>query len=86
MLEAIVVFIFGISFGSFLNVCIHRLPQEKSIIKPASFCPKCKTPIKWHDNVPILSYFILKKDGVILCYFKLSFSYVTFTENAYKRI
>lgn len=74
MLEAIVVFIFGISFGSFLNVCIHRLPQEKSIIKPASFCPKCKTPIKWYDNIPILSYLFLK-GKCRACSAKISFRY-----------
>jgi leader peptidase (prepilin peptidase)/N-methyltransferase len=54
-----IVFIFGACFGSFANVCIYRLPRGKSIVYPPSFCPKCKTPIKWYDNIPILSFFIL---------------------------
>ncbi len=52
-------FLFGSCIGSFLNVCIHRLPQEKSIIKPRSHCPKCNTTIKWYDNIPLLSYLLL---------------------------
>ena len=60
MIERIFIFVLGSCLGSFLNVCIHRLPKEKSIIFPGSFCPKCKTPIKWYDNVPILSFFILR--------------------------
>jgi leader peptidase (prepilin peptidase) / N-methyltransferase len=54
-----VAFIFGICFGSFLNVLIYRLPLEKSLIKPGSHCPKCNTPIKFYDNIPVLSYLIL---------------------------
>jgi leader peptidase (prepilin peptidase)/N-methyltransferase len=42
--------------GSFLNVCIYRLPRRKSIIWPGSHCPSCGAPIAWYDNVPILSY------------------------------
>jgi len=52
-------FIFGAVVGSFLNVLIYRLPREESIIYPPSHCPNCKQHIKWHDNIPILSYFIL---------------------------
>ena len=52
-------FILGASFGSFLNVVIHRVPEKMSLIKPASHCESCKTPIKPYDNIPILSYFIL---------------------------
>jgi len=74
MLERIFIFIFGSCVGSFLNVCIHRMPKEKSIIKPASFCPKCKTPIKWYDNIPILSYFILR-GRCRQCNEKISFRY-----------
>ncbi len=51
--------ILGASFGSFLNVVIHRVPGKMSLIKPASHCDSCKTPIKPFDNIPILSYFIL---------------------------
>ena len=60
MIERIFIFVLGSCVGSFLNVCIHRLPKEKSILFPGSFCPKCKTPIKWYDNVPILSFFFLR--------------------------
>ncbi len=53
-------FIIGMCVGSFLNVCIYRLPREISIIKPFSFCPECKISLKWYDNIPILSYFLLR--------------------------
>ena len=55
----LIVFIFGAAVGSFLNVCIYRMPQELSIIKPRSFCPNCKKTIPWYDNIPLLSYIIL---------------------------
>ena len=51
--------ILGASFGSFLNVVIYRVPAKMSLVKPASHCDSCKTPIKPFDNIPILSYFIL---------------------------
>lgn len=60
MIEKAFIFLLGSCVGSFLNVCIHRLPKDLSIIKPSSFCPKCNVPIKWFDNIPIVSYFILK--------------------------
>jgi len=53
------IFIFGLVFGSFLNVCIHRMPREESIVKPGSHCPECKSPVRWFDNVPLVSYFAL---------------------------
>ncbi|MCI0454645.1 MAG: prepilin peptidase [Candidatus Dadabacteria bacterium] len=52
-------FIFGSIIGSFLNVCIYRLPRRGSIIYPSSHCPSCRTPIKPYDNIPIISYLIL---------------------------
>lgn len=52
-------FILGAIVGSFLNVCIYRIPAKKSIVSPGSTCA-CGTPIKWHDNIPILSWFILR--------------------------
>lgn len=58
-LIAIFAFIFGLVIGSFLNVCISRLPQGKSVVKPASRCPKCGAAIKPYDNIPVLSYLIL---------------------------
>ena len=54
-----VVFVFGLLIGSFLNVCIYRFPKNESIVLPASHCPECKKPIKWYDNIPVLSYLIL---------------------------
>jgi leader peptidase (prepilin peptidase)/N-methyltransferase len=60
MIEKIIVFIFGSIVGSFLNVCIHRMPLEQSIVRPRSFCPHCKKTIPWHDNIPLLSYIVLR--------------------------
>jgi leader peptidase (prepilin peptidase)/N-methyltransferase len=51
--------VYGLCVGSFLNVCIYRLPQSLSLIRPASSCPKCNTPIKFYDNIPVLSYILL---------------------------
>ena len=51
--------LFGLIIGSFLNVCIYRIPQNKSIVWPPSFCPKCGKPIKFYDNVPLISYILL---------------------------
>jgi leader peptidase (prepilin peptidase)/N-methyltransferase len=53
-------FVFGTIVGSFLNVCIHRIPHGKSIIAPSSHCPRCKTPIRFYDNIPLVSFIILK--------------------------
>ena len=60
MIEKIMVFIFGAIVGSFLNVCIYRLPKGQSIVTPGSHCPKCNKPISWYDNIPVLSYLVLK--------------------------
>ena len=56
---AAVVFAFGLIIGSFLNVVIYRLPAELSIVKPASRCPHCETPIAARDNVPVLGWLLL---------------------------
>ena len=53
------IFIFGAAVGSFLNVVIHRVPNEESIVFPNSACPNCKNPIKPYDNIPILSWLFL---------------------------
>ncbi len=52
--------ILGAIVGSFLNVCIYRIPSEKSIVFPASHCPACEHPIKIYDNIPIISYILLR--------------------------
>ncbi len=56
----IVFFIVGLMFGSFFNVCILRIPAKESIVKPASHCTACGYELKWYDNIPILSYLILR--------------------------
>lgn len=55
----IFVFLFGLVIGSFLNVCIIRIPARKSIVMPASACPKCGAPIRPYDNIPVLSWLLL---------------------------
>ncbi|MDX8377422.1 MAG: prepilin peptidase [Mariprofundales bacterium] len=52
--------IFGLIFGSFANVCIHRLPIAESVVSPRSRCPQCRNLIAWYDNIPILSWLWLK--------------------------
>jgi leader peptidase (prepilin peptidase)/N-methyltransferase len=49
----------GLAVGSFLNVCIHRLPRQQSLAWPASRCPQCSAPLRWYDNIPLLSYVVL---------------------------
>ncbi len=56
---AVIVFLFGLCIGSFLNVCIHRLPQGQSVVRPRSRCPNCGKPIAAYDNIPVLSYVLL---------------------------
>ena len=56
----LIFFVLGLIIGSFLNVCIYRIPRHKSIINPSrSFCPSCLKPIKAYDNIPVLSYILL---------------------------
>ena len=70
----IVFFILGSIWGSFSNVCIHRLPKDQGVIFSRSHCPKCKNTIRWYDNIPLISYLLLKakcRD----CSNKISFQY-----------
>lgn len=55
-----VVGLFGLIFGSFLNVCIARLPRHESIVSPRSHCPRCNHLIRWYDNIPVLSFLLLR--------------------------
>jgi leader peptidase (prepilin peptidase) / N-methyltransferase len=52
-------FFFGLVFGSFLNVCVYRMPRELSVVRPRSACPACGTPIAAYDNIPVLSWILL---------------------------
>ena len=56
----ILAFVFGVCIGSFLNVCIYRLPMSKSIVHPRSMCPSCGNTIRFYDNIPIISYVWLR--------------------------
>lgn len=53
-------FVVGLIIGSFLNVCIYRIPENKSLLFPGSLCPYCGKSIKWYDNIPLISYLILR--------------------------
>jgi leader peptidase (prepilin peptidase)/N-methyltransferase len=56
----VVLLLFGLCVGSFLNVCIHRLPLKQSVVRPGSRCPSCGYELRWYDNVPVLSYVMLR--------------------------
>ena len=58
-METVLVAVLGLMIGSFLNVCIHRLPRGESIVSPGSHCPHCNTPVAWRDNIPVLSFVML---------------------------
>ena len=70
----VIIFVIGAVIGSFLNVCIWRMPRNESIVKPASHCPQCKKPIRWTDNIPILS-FIFLRGRCRHCRHRISFIY-----------
>jgi leader peptidase (prepilin peptidase) / N-methyltransferase len=59
MIEALLAMLFGLLIGSFLNVCVYRWPRDLSVIKPRSHCVACEKTIVWHDNIPVVSYFML---------------------------
>jgi leader peptidase (prepilin peptidase)/N-methyltransferase len=60
VLAVVIVILLGLIFGSFLNVCVARLPRHESIVRPRSRCPRCKAPIAARDNIPVLSYLFLR--------------------------
>jgi len=55
----------GLIFGSFANVCIHRMPERRSVVWPGSACPVCGSPIAWFDNIPVISWLILRAAAVL---------------------
>jgi leader peptidase (prepilin peptidase)/N-methyltransferase len=59
MIAVILAALVGLVIGSFLNVCIYRLPRDGSVVRPRSYCPACRRPIAWFDNIPVLSYLLL---------------------------
>jgi len=73
-MSLVLLFIAGIIAGSFMNVCIYRMPKKESIVRPRSHCAFCGKTIPWHDNIPILS-FILLKARCRFCKGKISFVY-----------
>lgn len=71
----VIVFCLGLIFGSFYNVCIHRLPREESIVKPGSRCPQCLSAIPWYFNIPVVSYIWLK-GRCNFCHKRISLEYL----------
>ena len=60
MINALVEFVIGSCLGSFLNVCIYRMPREQSIVQPGSRCTACQHPLTWSDNIPFVSFVLLR--------------------------
>jgi leader peptidase (prepilin peptidase)/N-methyltransferase len=60
ILQIVFALLFGLALGSFLNVCISRLPRHRSIVRPASHCPSCRAPIAPRDNIPLVSFLLLR--------------------------
>ncbi len=71
----IFIFIFGCLIGSFLNVCIYRIPRKESVAFPPSHCPKCSHRIRWYENIPILSYVLLLRGRCSSCRERISVRY-----------
>lgn len=60
VLLASALFVLGLIFGSFLNVCIYRIPRDESVVSPPSHCPECNASIRWRDNVPLIGWIVLR--------------------------
>jgi leader peptidase (prepilin peptidase)/N-methyltransferase len=60
LIEALLAGLFGLLIGSFLNVCIYRLPLDLSVVRPRSYCPACEHGIAWFDNIPLVSFTLLR--------------------------
>jgi leader peptidase (prepilin peptidase)/N-methyltransferase len=60
LIESVTALLFGLLIGSFLNVCIHRWPRGRSVVRPRSHCVRCRKTIAWYDNIPVVSYLILR--------------------------
>ena len=74
LMQGGLVTLFGLLFGSFLNVLILRIPQDESVVFPASHCPKCNNDLKWWHNIPVLSWLFLG-GKCAFCKDKISFQY-----------
>lgn len=73
-MEWLIVGVFGLLFGSFLNVLIVRMPRDESVCFPASHCPMCRTPLRWWHNIPLFSFLFLRA-RCSFCGAKISFMY-----------
>jgi leader peptidase (prepilin peptidase)/N-methyltransferase len=74
LIEGALITLFGLLFGSFLNVLILRIPKEESVVFPASHCPKCNNNLKWWHNIPLISWLLLG-GKCAFCKEKISFQY-----------
>mgnify|MGYP001311787872 FL=1 len=74
-MDILFVIILGALWGSFANVCIYRLPNDENVVSGRSLCPKCKQKIVWYDNIPVISFVILKAK-CRNCDYKISYQYL----------